>query len=166
MRHFIWIFNLVRKYLFIRGFSRQRVNLQHWTKIMGGSRGGQGVRTPPPWKITKIKVSFAILVRIPLKSQSYQSSIQCWATIGPPAKRHLKSVSLAVRSWPANSGIWIRSLLIKLKKKNVVKVGSPLTKLSGSAHENGKKFQLIFNSNYTSPIMDSAECCFSAGFAF
>ena len=35
--------------------------------------------------------------------------------------------------WPANSGIWILSLLIKLKK-NVVKVGPPLTKLSGSVH--------------------------------
>ena len=42
--------------------------------------------------------------------------------------------------WPANSGIWIFPLLInehqqQQQKKNVVKVGPPLTKLSGSAHE-------------------------------
>ena len=41
----------------------------------------------------------------PLKNRSYQASIQCWVIIGTPAKRHL-----------------------------FVKVGLPLTKLSGSAH--------------------------------
>ena len=81
---------------------------------VGGDRGSG---PPPPWKITKIKGSLAILVQVPLKSQSHQSSIQCWATIVPPAKRHLNGVSLAVRWWPVNSGIWILPLLIKLKKK-------------------------------------------------
>ena len=63
---------------------------------MCGSRGGTG-GPDPTWKITKIKGSLTILVRIPLKSQSYQSSIHCWAIIGPPAKRHLKGVSLTGR---------------------------------------------------------------------
>ena len=52
----------------------------------------------------------------PLKSQSYQSSIQCCTIIGPPAKRHWNCVSLARRWWPANSGILIFPPLIKLKK--------------------------------------------------
>ena len=68
----------------------------------------------------------------PLKSQSYQVSIQCWAIIGPPAKRHLNGVSLAGQCWPAKSGILILTALIKLKK--TVKVGPPPTKLSGSLH--------------------------------
>ena len=57
----------------------------------------QGIWTPPPppppvEKIQKYRVSKAILVRIPCKItklQMYKSSIQCWATIGPPAKRHV-----------------------------------------------------------------------------
>ena len=88
-----------------------------------GEAGGRDT----PWKITNIWGSLAILVWIPLKSQSYQSSIQCWAIIGPVAKRHLNGVSLAGRWWPAHSGICILPPLIKLNK-NVVKVGPPLTK--------------------------------------
>ena len=53
--------------------------------------------------------------------------------IGSPAKRHLNGVSLAGRSRPAKSDIWILPLLIKLKK-NVVEVGPPLAKNSGPAH--------------------------------
>ena len=42
-------------------------------------RGGQGVRTPPPPEKSP-KIGFlSILVRFPLKSQSYQVSIPCWA---------------------------------------------------------------------------------------
>ena len=67
------------------------------------------------------------------KSQSYQASIQCWAIIGPPAKRHSNGVSLAGQWWPTFRGIWIVPPLINLKK-NVAKVGPPLTKLYGSAH--------------------------------
>ena len=52
---------------------------------------------PPPWKITKIKGSLAIQVRILLKSQSYQASIQCLAIVSLPAKRHLNGVSLVGR---------------------------------------------------------------------
>ena len=81
--------------------------------------GGSG---PPPGKVQKYMVSLklflAILARTPLKSQSYQSSIQCSVLIGPPAKRHLNGVSLAGHWWPVNSGIWILPRLIKLKKNN------------------------------------------------
>ena len=62
-------------------------------RIQRGDRGSG----PLLWKIKKIKGSLAILVLIPLKSQSYYSSIHCWAIIGPPAKRHLNGVSLAGR---------------------------------------------------------------------
>ena len=97
--------------------------------------GGSG---PPPEKVQKYMVSLklflAILARNTLKSQSYQSSIQCLALIGPPAKRHLNGVSLTGHWWPVNSGIWILPPLIKLKtkkQKKPVKVGPPLTQLPG-----------------------------------
>ena len=45
---------------------------------------------------TPEKIGFlSILVRFPLKSQSYQASIRCWAISGTPAKRHLNGVWLA-----------------------------------------------------------------------
>ena len=52
---------------------------------------------PPPEKSQKSRVSKQYWSRSPEKSQSYQASIQCWAIIGPPAKRHLNGVSLAGR---------------------------------------------------------------------
>ena len=91
---------------------------------MCGSRGGQGVRTP--LKNHK-NIGFSSNTGPdPLKNRSYQASIQCWAIIGTPAKRH---------SGIAYSGTWILPPLINTKKNNVVKVGPPLTKLSGSAHD-------------------------------
>ena len=74
-----------------------------------------------------------MLVRIPIKITSYQASIQCRAIICTPAKHNL----MAFR-WQADDGPLIVLFfnlppLIKLKK-NVVKVGPPLTKLSGPAH--------------------------------
>ena len=63
---------------------------------------------PHPWKIGFL----SILVRFPLKSQSYQASIRCWAISGTPAKRHLNGVSLAGQWWPAYSGVWILSPII------------------------------------------------------
>ena len=51
----------------------------------------------PPWKITKILGSFALLASIPLKSECYQASIQCWVIIGPQVKCQLNGVSLAGR---------------------------------------------------------------------
>ena len=118
-----WIFSQERIYSQTR--YRLRYTARWLTLVMCGSRrggGDRGSRSPPPWKITTIYGSLAILVRIPLKLQSYQSSIQCWAIIGAQAKRHLNGVSLAGRWWPANSGVWIFPPLIKQKKKNV-KVG-------------------------------------------
>ena len=47
---------------------------------------GQGSGPPPPEKSQKYDP--------PEKSQSYQASIQCWAIIGKPAKRHLNAVLL------------------------------------------------------------------------
>ena len=47
----------------------------------------------------------------------YEASIQCWAIIGTPAKRHLNAASLAGRLWSAYSGIRILSSLIKNRTK-------------------------------------------------
>ena len=59
---------------------------------------GQGVRTPhPPEKSQKYRVPYQYWSGSPLKPHSYQASIKCWATIGPPAKRRLNSVLLAGR---------------------------------------------------------------------
>ena len=63
---------------------------------------------PHPWKIGFL----SMLVRFPLKSQSYQASIRYWAISGTPAKRHLNGVSLAGQWWPAYSGVWILSPII------------------------------------------------------
>ena len=52
----------------------------------------------------------------------------------PVSETPFNGVSLAGRRWLAYSGIWILSST-KNKQNKVVKVGPPLTKLSGSAHE-------------------------------
>ena len=98
---------------------------------------------PHPWKIGFL----SILVRFPLKSQSYQASIRCWAISGTPAKRHLNGVSLAGQWWPAYSGVWILTPIINLKK--VVKVGP----LSGSAHA---AEQLCFMCEVRFPTLKTA----------
>ena len=61
---------------------------------------------PHPWKIGFL----SILVRFPLKSQSYQASIRCWAISGTPSKRHLNGVSLAGQWWPAYRAVFGSSL--------------------------------------------------------
>ena len=61
-----------------------------------------------------------------------------WAIIGLPAKRHFKGVSLVGRLLAAYGGFWCLALLEKNKtnKKNkLIRVGTPLKKLSGSAHD-------------------------------
>ena len=58
--------------------------------------GGGAVRTPSE-KSHKYSVSLQYWLGSPGKSQSYKASIQCWAIIGPPAKRPLNGVSLAGR---------------------------------------------------------------------
>ena len=83
-------------------YSKERVKSTLVVKddcnIMRGSRGGQGVRNPPPEKSQKYRFS-SNTGPVPLK-------IQCWAINGTPAFR-----------WRAHSGIWI---LIKneIKKTN------------------------------------------------
>ena len=95
-------------------------------------RGGQGFRTPPE---NHKNIGFSRNTGTdPLKNRSYQASIQCLAIISMPAKRH----SMAFR-WRADDGLLIvvlgSSLPSSTRKKNNVKIGPPLTKLSGSAHD-------------------------------
>ena len=99
---------------------------------MCGSRGGDGGSGPPPpvKKSQKYRVSKQYWFGSPEKSQSFQASIQCWANIGTPARRHLNGVSLVGRWWPAYSGILDPSSPHQLKN---VKPGPPLAKLCGSA---------------------------------
>ena len=68
-----------------------------WTRA-DPEGGGQWVQTPPPLKNHKnIGFSQQYWSESPEKSQSYKASIQCWAIMGPPAKRHLNDVSLVGR---------------------------------------------------------------------
>ena len=78
--------------------------------------GGQGARTPTE-KSQKYRASLQYWSDSPVKPHSLQASIQCWAIIGPPVKRHLNGVSLEDRYWPDLSGIWIHSPPKKRKKK-------------------------------------------------
>ena len=73
--------------------------------------GDRGSRLPPE---NSQKIGFLSYAGPdPLKkSQNYQASIQCWTNIGPPAKAHLNSFSLAGRRWPIYSDIWILYPLI------------------------------------------------------
>ena len=87
-------------------------------------RGGQGVRTPPPLKISqKYRVSKQYWSGPPGKSQNYKASIQCRAIIGPPAKRHFQSAIQMAFRWRADDGplIVVSGFflpLIKKKKRN------------------------------------------------
>ena len=95
-------------------------------KAMCGSRGGggRGFWTISPEKSQKYRVSLQYWSGYPEKSQSYmyQASIQCWAIIGPPAKRHLNGVSLADRWWPAFLEVFGSSLPSSTKKKTLSKL--------------------------------------------
>ena len=65
-----------------------------------------GVRTPPPPPPLKIhkNILFSSITGLDsLKNRSYQASIQCWAIIGTPAKRHLMHLMMAFR-WRADDG--------------------------------------------------------------
>ena len=85
--------------------------------------GGQGVRTPSPWKITRNIGFFSNM------GQSYQASFQCRVIIGTLANRHLNGVSLVGRWWPADIVVFGSSH----QKKTRCQVGPPLATLSGSA---------------------------------
>ena len=85
---------------------------------------------PPPWKITiKAIGSLAIQAQNPWKMTklSNLASIQCLASIGLPA-------IWKVFCWRADDGEVFGSSLPSSTKK-IVRVGTPLTKLSGSAHD-------------------------------
>ena len=50
----------------------------------------QGVRTPHE-ESQSYRISKQYWSGFPEKSHRYQASIQCWAIIGPPAKRHVNN---------------------------------------------------------------------------
>ena len=90
-----------------------------------GSRGRTGGQDlPPPLKNHKNKGFFSNTGPDPLKN--HKASIQCWAIIGSPAKRHLNGVSLAGRCWPIYSDIWIINPLINQKQKKNLSNLDPL----------------------------------------
>ena len=62
----------------------------------GGGRAGGPDPPPTPEKLQNIGF-LSNSGPDPPKSQSYRASIQCWAIISTPAKRHLHGVSLAGR---------------------------------------------------------------------
>ena len=62
-------------------------------RIHGRVTGGPD----PPEKSQKIRVSKQYWSGSPEKSQSYQDSIQCWAIIGPPAKRRFAGGPMMTR---------------------------------------------------------------------
>ena len=103
-----------------------------WADPEGVGTGGPN--SPPLKNHKKYWVSLQCWSGSPEKSQSYQSSIQCWDSICPPAKRNFNGVSLADRWWPIYSGIWILYPPSTKKRETVIKFGPPLTKNSGSVH--------------------------------
>ena len=58
-----------------------------------------------------------------------------WAIIGRPAKRHFNGVSLVGRLLPAYGDFWCLALLEKKQNNKLIRVGPPLTKFSGFAHD-------------------------------
>ena len=91
-----------------QGFSRRGTL---WQSIHAQIQRGQGGQTPS----LKNHKNIGLLRNTgpdPLKSQSYQASIQCWAIIGLPARRRFASGLIMA---PALSGIWILSPPHQLK---------------------------------------------------
>ena len=113
-------------------------NLFTWRYMGGSRRGDRGSRPHPPWKITKILGFLAILVQIPWKITKLPSQYSMLSHHQHASETPFNGVSLVGRWWPNFSGILDPSYLHQLKK-NVVRIGHPLTKLSGSAHEVGNK---------------------------
>ena len=98
-------------------FTRNSLNkmyLLYITITCADPEGRQGVQTP--LKNHKNIVFSSNTVLDPLKNRSYQASIQCWAIIGMPGKRHL----MAFR-WHADDGplkVVLGSSLPSSTKKN------------------------------------------------
>ena len=94
--------------------------------------GGARVPDPPPPEKSQ-NIGFSSNTGPdPLKDSSYQASIQCWAIIGTSAKRHL--MAFHRRADDGALILVLGSSLPSSSKKHVIKVGPPLTKLSGPAH--------------------------------
>ena len=70
---------------------------QRHAQIQSEAGEGGGGPDPVPLKNHSYYGFLEILVRIPWKVRNFQASIQYWAIIGPPAKRHLYGVSLVCR---------------------------------------------------------------------
>ena len=104
--------------------------------FMCGSKGGTGGPDPPE---NHKNIGFPSITDLDLlKITKQQSQHLMWAIISPPAKRHFNGVSLVGRYLPAYGDLWSLAPLVKNKtnKKNkFIRVGPPLTKLSGSAHD-------------------------------
>ena len=86
----------------------------------------------PPSIPRKYRGSLQYWSGSPEKSQSYQPAFN----VGPSSARQRNAVSMAF-SWRADDGpikAVFGSSIPQLTKKNVIRVGPPLTKLSGSAH--------------------------------
>ena len=75
-------------------FVFETINYYNVAHVMHGSIGGPD---PPPLKNHKNIGFLSNTGPDPLKKNSFQVSIQCWAIIGTPAKRHFNGVSLAGR---------------------------------------------------------------------
>ena len=105
---------------------------------MGGSRGGGGQGAgPPPLKSHKNLGFRSNTCLDPLKNNK---ATKPEFNVAPSSTRQLNAIQMALR-WRADGGplllVFESSLPSSTKtttKNNVVKVGPPLTKLSGSAH--------------------------------
>ena len=100
-----------------------------------------GPDTPPPPLKNHKNIGFLNnTAPDPLKSQSYQASIQCWTIIGTPEERHLNGVSLGANVGPFIMVFW-SSLPSSTKKSCKIWTPPPLTKHSGSAHGFSRKME-------------------------
>ena len=112
----------IRCYLFIVCCCSQHGRIQ---------RGDRGSGPPPCWKITKIQGILAILVRIPWKITKLPSQHSMLAHHRPTSETPLK---WRFASWTDAGPLIVVFGWIFYSLVNFVKVGPPLTKLSGSAH--------------------------------
>ena len=120
-------------------------------------RGRQGVQAP--LKNHKNIEFLSNWFGSPEKSQSYQASIQCWAIISMPAKRHLNGISMA-----GQDGLLIvvfgSSLPSSTKKtttKKQSKLDPTLTKFSRSAH--GFKHEYLDKQPRLGGAWESTQSC-------
>ena len=111
----------------------QYVNKKH-VRIQRG--GGQGVRTP-----LKTHKNIGFLSKSGPDPLEKHKDTDPAFDVGPLSARQRNAISMAFR-WQADYGPFLVAFrfspclqLKKKQKKNVVSVGPPLTKLSGSAHE-------------------------------